>query len=95
MLLIGNFHRRLGYLEGRLFHLQTVQPPEHFLVHGLAEFIMVFPQDNNRAVRVCQDLVVCADGRIAGFRSGTARGQYNVLDFCVIEYFMVLRDDDL
>ena len=94
MLLVSDLHGRFGDLEGRLRNLQPVQPPQHFLVHRLPQLVMALAQYHYGASGIRYQLIDSLNRRIAGFRAGTAGGQDDMLIGPVVEYPVILRDDD-
>ena len=92
---ICDLHRRFCDPELAFRDFQPVDPAEHLFIHGLPELVVVLSEHNDRSVCIRYDLVIRPDGRITRFGAGTSGSQDYMLIGLVIEYPLVLRDDDL
>ena len=94
ILFVGNLHGRLCDEEPILGYPQPVDSPQHFLVHRLPQLVVALTQHHYGASGIRYQLIDTLNRRIAGLRSGTAGSQNDMLIGPVVEYPMILRDDD-
>ena len=92
---ICNLHRRFCDPELAFRYFQPIDPAEDLLIHGLPELVVVLSEYNHRTMPVRYNLVICPDRRITGLGTGTPGSQDDMLIGLVVEYPLVLRDNDL
>ena len=92
---ICNLHRGFRNPELAFRYLKAADSPKHFLVHRLPQLVVALTQHHYGASGIRYQLIDTLNRRIAGLRSGTAGSQNDMLIGPVVEYPMILRDDDL
>lgn len=95
MLYISDLHRGFANFKFLFRYAQTIDPTKHLLVYSFTQFIMALAQHHHGTGRIGHQLIDASNPCIAGLRTSTSGSQYNMLMRAIIEYLLILRNDDL